>query len=280
MLINYYLPRCQVRRNFQQFLPSIATALSFLAGAVQAASPVVLVEFNGQYRGYFEPPRLSSVLLGINADKPLYWPSARLYKLDVEHLVATEKLRAQVLEQLRLLTIHWQAEPRVAADLMQLRSQIATWRLGQHIDLLLDVDKARTQPDFDPRLDEGQYLIQARSRPGFITLTGLGGDHFVEHQTGRFAYMYLAQAHGIDHSGIDEIYWLNVGQPSTTAAAAQPMNAARPPLKLPIASWNRNQQQLPPGALLFVPIPAKWLPEAWQDLNQQLLQLIQSRVSK
>lgn len=236
-----------------------------LTASLQAQSPAVLVEFNGQQQGYFQQPRLAEVLLTASNDNSLYWPAARLYKLDPTQLVAAEQLRGAVLEQLRLLSIHWQAEPLLAANLMQLRSQLANWRLAQPLPLTLDPDLSRTRAEFNPRIDAGMYLLQAKRRPGFITLTGLGGDEFVEHKAGTLAYQYLAQAHGIDHSGIDEIYWLQVGTDA---------------IQLPVASWNRNLQQLPPGSLLFVPVPAKWLPEPWQDLNQQLLQLLQFRVYK
>lgn len=244
---------------------ALAGLCLLLTTSLQAQSPVVLVEFNGQQQGYFQQPRLAEVLLTASSDTSLYWPAARLYKLDPTQLVAAEQLRGAVLEQLRLLSIHWQAEPLLAANLMQLRSQLANWRLAQPLPLTLDPDLSRTRAEFNPRIDAGMYLLQAKRRPGFITLTGLGGDEFVEHKAGTLAYQYLAQAHGIDHSGIDEIYWLQVGTDA---------------IQLPVASWNRNLQQLPPGSLLFVPVPAKWLPEPWQDLNQQLLQLLQFRVYK
>lgn len=236
-----------------------------LSTSLQAQSPAVLVEFNGQQQGYFQQPRLAEVLLTASSDISVYWPAARLYKLDPNQIVAAEQLRAAVLEQLRLLSIHWRTEPLVAANFMQLHSQLANWRLAQPLPLTLDPDLSRTRAEFNPKLDAGMYLLQAKRRPGFITLTGLGGDAFVEHKAGTLAYMYLTQAHSIDHSGIDEVYWLQAG----TAA-----------IQLPVASWNRNLQQLPPGSLLFVPVPAKWLPEPWQDLNQKLLQLLQSRVYK
>ncbi len=269
-----------MRLNFQQLQGCIAGVVLCLSATVQASSPAVLVEFNGQYSGFFERPRLSQVLLGVQTDKPIYWPAARLYQLDTNYIVAAEQLRADVLEQLRLLTIHWQAEPRVAAHFMQLRTEIANWRLAKPLHLPLDADQARARPDFDPRLDEGQYLLQAKTRPGFVTLTGLGGDQFVEHHADSYAYMYLAKAHGIEQSGVEVIYWLNAVRLSSQIKAGQPFDLAQSPIQLPVASWNRNQQQLPPGALLFVPIPAKWLPDTWQGLNQQLLQLIQSRVQK
>lgn len=237
----------------------------FLTASLQAQSPAVLVELNGQQQGYFQQPRLAEVLLAASSDSRVYWPTAQLYKLDPKQLVAAEQLRGAVMEQLRLLSIHWQAEPQVAANLMQLRSQLANWRLAQPLFLALDPDLSRTRAEFNPRLDAGMYLLQPKRRPGFITLTGLGGDQFVEHKAGTLAYQYLTQAYGIDHRGVDDIYWLRAGPT---------------PVKLPVASWNRNLQQLPPGSLLFVPVPAKWLPEPWQDLNQQLLQLLQSRVYK
>jgi hypothetical protein len=254
-----------VRPELSLLRRGLAGLCLFLTASLQAQSPAVLVEFNGQQQGYFQQPRLAEVLLTASSDSRVYWPTAQLYKLDPSQLVAAEQLRGAVMEQLRLLSIHWQAEPLVAANLMQLRSQLVNWRLAQPLFIALDPDLSRIRAEFNPKLDAGMYLLQTKRRPGFITLTGLGGDQFVEHKAGTLAYQYLAQAHGIDHSGVDDMYWLHIGPT---------------PVKLPVASWNRNLQQLPPGSLLFVPVPAKWLPEPWQDLNQQLLQLLQSRVYK
>ena len=47
--------------------------------------PFALVEWQGQYRGYFEAPRLAQVLEQANQPQ-VYWPAARLFRTDAESL--------------------------------------------------------------------------------------------------------------------------------------------------------------------------------------------------
>jgi hypothetical protein len=49
---------------------------------------------------------------------------------------------------------------------------------------------------------------------------------------------------------------------------------------IPVASWNRNEQALAPGSLIFLPLPNWVLADIAPELNQQLLKVLLHRVKK
>jgi hypothetical protein len=220
----------------------LLTGCSWLFSAlVSAQQPAVLVEVNGEFQGFFEPPRLATVLAPLAADASKYWPSARLYRLDPAEIAKAEQLRLDIAEQLRLLAIYWKDEDQVAAALMELRGQMNRWRLAAPIDLAL------------------------KTRPNYLSFVSLGGDQFIKHQADLPVYRYLAQLTQNRWTDADYVYWLVKGQP---------------PIAVPVASWNRNQQAVSPGSLVFVPLPSWVLTDKTPNLNQQLLELLQYRVTK
>jgi hypothetical protein len=240
------------------------SSLLFSMG-VTAQQPTVLVEVDGEFQGYFEQPRLATVLAPLAMDANKYWPGARLYRLQPEEIAKAEQLRVDIAEQLRVLAIYWKDEAQVAAALMELRAQLNRWRLAKPVNVLLDPDAVRINPALNPKLDMGNYLLQVKARPNFLTFVSLGGDQFIKHQADLPVYSYLAQLTQNRWTDSDTVYWIVNGQP---------------PVVVPVASWNRNQQAVTPGSLVFVPIPSWVLTEATQKLNQQLLQLLQFRVTK
>jgi hypothetical protein len=236
-----------------------------VAAKLHAQQPAVLVEVNGQYQGYFERPRLQTVLAPLATDASRYWPSARLYRLEPHKQVVAERLRTKISEQLRQLTIHWKDRKDIAAALMELNSQLQRWRLAEPVFIPLDPDAVRVNPALDPKLDTGSYLLQVKSRPNHLTFVGLGGDQYIQHQSNLALYRYIPQLTQHRWTDTEKVYWLT-NSPS--------------PVSIPVASWNRNEQPLPPGSYLFVPLPAWILIEPAQNLNQQLLELLQYRITK
>jgi hypothetical protein len=224
--------------------------------------PVVLVEVNQQTQGYFTPPRLALVLQQAAADRNLYWPGARLYQLDkVPADIAQQQ--QQVLEQLRLLAIHWHQEPHVAQSLMQMRSQIKHWRFGQPIAVELDPDLVNLRIELNPRLDPGHYLIQVKKRRGFVLLFSLFGEQFVAHQQQKMLFEYVAPVLG---SGLAD------------ASEALILRHAQQPVAVPVADWNREHRPLMPGDMVYIGLSDDWLTPDTSDLNQSIVTLLQHRI--
>lgn len=224
--------------------------------------PVVLIEINQKTQGYFSPPRLGLVLQQADIDRNLYWPGARLYRLDnVPADIAQQQQK--VLEQLRLLAIHWHLKPHVAQSLMQMRSQIKNWRFGNAIAADLDPDLVNQRIELNPRLDPGHYLIQVKKRRGFVTLFSLFGEQFVAHQQQKMLYEYVAPVLG---SGLSD------------TSEALLLQHAKPPIVVPVADWNREHRPLLPGDIVFIPLSEDWLTPDTSDLNQSIVSLLQHRI--
>jgi len=224
--------------------------------------PVVLVEVNRQTQGYFTSPRLGLVLQQAAIDRNLYWAGARLYRLDTVPADITLQ-QQQVLEQLRLLAIHWHQEPHVAQSLMQMRAQIKKWRFGQPIAVELDPDLVNQRIELNPRLDPGHYLIQVKKRRGFVTLFSLFGEQFVVHEQQKMLFEYVASVLG---SGLSD------------TSEALLLQHAKPAISVPVADWNREHRPLSPGAVVFIGLSEDWLTPDTSDLNQSILTLLQHRI--
>lgn len=247
----------------------VAMLVVLFCGAVQAQAigsgtnkPVVLVEVNRQTQGYFTSPRLGLVLQQAATDPQLYWPGARLYRLD-QLPADIIKLQQQVLEQLRLLAIHWHQESHVAQSLMQMRSQIKNWRFGQPIAVELDPDLVNLRIELNPRLDPGHYLIQVKKRRGFVLVFSLFGEQFVVHRQQQVLFEYVAAILGSGLSDASEALLLRHAQPAVT---------------VPVADWNREHRPLAPGDMVFIGLSEDWLTPDTSNLNQSIVTLLQYRI--
>jgi|GEM_PF-3537512 len=232
-------------------------------------TPRVFVQLRGKLHGYVTAPRLS--LLVFQAGQDWYWPSAQLYKINTEKTQQLEASKQEVMEQLRLLTLHWHLEPQIAQQFMALRRVIAQMRIGEPIPLVLDPDALAIRPELDKALDIGHYVLEVHKKMDYVTFVGLGGEQKINQQADLPAYAYLDQLPISGWRESDEVWLVQ------SRAALQ---RSRPPLRqaIPVASWNKTPTPLPIGALLFVPISDKYLPEPWQDLNQRLLNLMEHRI--
>lgn len=240
-----------------------------VSAAAVPAGPAVLVEYNGQFQGFFEAPRLSQVLAPYAADTSKHWPTAVLYRLDPDYLQNIEQLRSNVQAQLRQLTIAWKDDVPLAAALMELHNQIATWRLAKPIPLPLDADAVQINPLLDAKLDAGSYSLRLKGRPAVVSFIGIGGEQFVVHKPRYAVYQYLQQTQQRLWHNVDTVYWVRPWQQHQADV-----------MPVPVASWNRNQQALPVGSTIFVPLPNHVIAEQAPQLNLQLQTLLYHRVGK
>lgn len=254
------------------FQPVVMNQLTMLQSTVVPTgdlTPKFFVHMQGQLRGYVEAPRLS--LLLYQAGNGWYWPTAQLYRVNTDKTQQLEASKKNVLEQLRLLTLHWHLQPDVAQQFMALRNVIQHWRIGEPLALVLDPDALVLRPELDKALDVGHYVLEVHKKIDYVTFVGLGGEQKINQQGELPAYAYLEKLPMSGWRDSDEI-WLVQSRAS--------LQRPQPPLRqaIPVASWNKTAVTLSVGALLYVPVPQKYLPEPWQDLNEQLLDLIEHRI--
>lgn len=223
----------------------------------------VLVQYQQQWRGYFTPPRLSEVLEKQVKSQDIYWPSTQLFQIDEMHTSNIEKIRGNVLEQLRLLIIASADEPIVAMQLQEMRMQIARWQLAKPVQLKISPQLALLNQMNNPRLDAGKYLLVAGKRVGTVAVFGFGGERFFQHEQLKPAYQYVVDANSSEQVLPDSVLLFQV---------------AKPVKQIPVASWNRTETAISTGSIIFVPLPAALVANVFPKLNQEIEQLLTHRV--
>lgn len=248
-----------------RFSLCILTLAIFAVNNVQAASPVVLVEHQGKYQGYFERPRLGLVVSQFNSASSLYWPAAKLFKVDVDTKLQLEQQRTALLKRLAALKQQFQqdSESGLVASVEKLEKDISTWELAGHMVLLLDPDRVRVKKSLNPLLSEGQYKLILSERPKKILLEGL-----VEQQS-----TPLLNDVSVD-SYLESISILDGGSSSFlyVVPALGDFYIAQTGL------WNKTHQEILPGAVLFIPFEQRHLPDAFGDINKQIVELLLHKV--
>lgn len=232
---------------------------------VKAATPVVLVEHQGKYQGYFEKPRLGLVVTQLNTSASLYWPAARLFKVDLDTKLKLEQQRKQLLSRLAELKLEFQQDKELqfAASVEKLQKDISAWELAGAVYLSLDPDAVRSKKSLNPLLSEGQYKLQVTGRPTTVQLEGLVAEQSIA----------IADAVSVEHY-LDSVNVLAGGSSSYLYI----IPASGKFLIAKTGIWNKTYQEVSPGSLLFVPFEQRILPEAYSDINEQIVELLLHKV--
>jgi hypothetical protein len=245
----------------------VAFVLSFLfISSLYAAEPIVLIQHDGQYQGYFSKPRLSDVVSPVNKSSELYWPAASLYSLDTNELVKLEARKQVLLKELSKLKSYYIAEEEheLASSIAKLESDVNSLRLAKKILLPLDPDRVRAKKSLNPLIDPGHYLLSVTIRPEQILLFGLVEQRDTSLLTARSLNAYL-----------DKLTLL-VGASSSFTYLILPSAA---PLIAKTGLWNSSYQAVPPGASLFIPIEKRNLPKQFENINEQIVELLVNKVA-
>lgn len=242
----------------------LSSALLF-SGLCYGAGPAVLVKHNDKYQGFMQLPRLADVVVGVNNSADLYWPAARFYKTSPDDVIAVEQQRQQVLQQLKQLQ-QWylqdhQDELATSTELVLL--DIQSWQLAKQLLLPLDPDRVRVKAQLNPKLIAGQYLLVVGPRPEAVQLIGFTKTKKLPVLNAASAADYLGKIDPLEGASSSFLYITPAG--SATLLAETGM-------------WNNKPQDVPPGALLFVPIEQRLLPSEFENLNKQIIELAQHKV--
>ncbi|MDR7119330.1 capsule biosynthesis GfcC D2 domain-containing protein [Rheinheimera soli] len=247
----------------------IAMATWFIAALIpvtgNTATPVVLVQHNEQFYGYMTLPRLSEVVVTVNKVPALYWPAGRLYKTNPDVVAYLESQRQDLLQSLNNLQQYYLQDQQLelANSVEHVKNQIKTWILAQQQMLPLDPDRVRAKQALNPRLLAGQYLLQVDSRPGSLSVVGFTETTQLELMNATDASDYIKLMIPMVGASTSFLYIL----PATSS-----------PILAQTGLWNQKRQDVPAGAVLFVPFEQRLLPAEFDELNQQVVELLQHRV--
>lgn len=189
--------------------------------------------------------------------QPVYWLGAAL--IDMQNTAALEKKRQSVLTQLRQMGAN-SDDSQYISKLAQLAQFIRNIHLGQRVFQPLDRDHVRITAKHNPLLD-GRFMLVLPPRPHSITVVGavskMGDMTWLPQASSQD---YLEKAYPLENA--DNSYvWI-----------IQPDGHA---LKHPIAYWNAKQQDIAPGATIFVSYAATF--ENYDTLNDNIIELLRNR---
>ena len=188
---------------------------------------------------------------------PIYWLGAAL--LDIQNTAALETKRQQVLSQLAKMG-HVKDDSAYIAKLAKLAQLISSLQLGQRVMQPLDIDLIRINDSYNSLID-GRFLLVLPPRPSTVTVLGAVA------QTGDLAWQgqktskdYLKQAVILDNA---ETSFVWIIQPDGKA------------IKQPIAYWNHQEQDIAPGASLYVEFSSLF--DDYSQLNENIVELLRNR---
>jgi hypothetical protein len=233
---------------------------------LNAAAPIVLVEHQGKYQGYFEKPRLGLVVTQVSNAAPFYyWPAAKLFKVDVETKQKLEQQRVFVLEQLTALkqTFQQDNEFELATSAEKLERDITSWELAGRMMLPLDPDRVRAKKSLNPLLTAGQYKLVVASRPTEIQIEGLAAEEKMPLLNAASVDTYLTSLSVLEGGSTSFVYVI---------PALDQFFVAKTGL------WNKSYQEISAGSVLFIPFEQRHLPTAFSDINEQVVELLLHKV--
>ncbi|MCS4308797.1 hypothetical protein M2404_003159 [Rheinheimera pacifica] len=244
-------------KNLNMLKQLVFSAL-LIAPTVYAA---VTVDINGNRRQFDANPRLHEVLAPVALQSNWYWPAAALYQLNSDQ---PEQLRQQLLQQIAQLKQQNAADSDFFTTMESLERQLASWRLAKRIAMPIDYDLARVRPEFNPRFDNGAYLLQLKQRPASVYLFGaLSSEMTVTHRGAAAAADYIISAQPTPLADVAELILL---QPNGKVQAAG------------AAYWNHAHIEAMPGAQVFIPLQSQLFSSQLDILNKRLLELASHRV--
>ncbi|MDX3773629.1 capsule biosynthesis GfcC family protein [Chromatiaceae bacterium AAb-1] len=220
----------------------------------------VRVVINSQSFSYTDNPRLAEVLAPV-AGPHWYWPAAALYQLDNNE---PEQLRQLILQQLTAFAEQQQDNHRQLAAVQRIKGELSGWQLAKRIRIPIDYDLARTKAEFNPRFEDGDYLLRLTMRPSSVYAFGLlEFSRKLTHLGAADVTAYLPELKLLAGADKSRIYII---QPDGQTSIAS------------IAYWNKQHREVMPGGQLFIPFATEWFATAADSLNQQIIELATHRV--
>lgn len=233
-------------------------------GKLQAA-PVVRVQFNDIFLDYAQQPRLSDLVGAMNTSADLYWPSASFYTLSAADIQKLQQDKTKLLQRLTALQ-HYCAQhgdDDLAATINKIIQEITPLQLAKKMVLPLDPDTVRIKSSLNPLIDAGQYLLAVGERPTTVKLYGAVENNDTSLLNASEAADYLGNVKLLAGASSSFLYVL-------------PANAEAFIAK--VGLWNREFKSVPAGATLFFPLELRHLPSEFEDINQQIADLLVHKV--
>lgn len=217
----------------------------------------VKVTINETVYYYQGNPRLTEVLAPEALSAPWYWSASALFRLNRSNI---EALRTEVLLDIQE-TIESQPDSQ---SLKVLEEQVLNWSLADRIFIPIDFDLARSHPKYNPKLEDGEYLLILKERPVDVSLIGmLDKPNIVKFDEGVTVEKYLTDIRALEDTEVSYVYIIQ-GNGDITKSG--------------VAYWNNTHDQVMPGGQVFIPISESQFSNKNKILNEKIALLAANRI--
>lgn len=229
------------------------------------AGPAVRIQFKDVFLDFVEQPRLSDVVANVNTNADLYWPSASFYSLSAVEVQSLQHQKTSLLQRLTALHTYYvqREDEALAGTVNKIIQEIEPLQLAKKIVLPLDPDVVRIKSALNPKIDSGEYLLTVTARPSSVALYGAVKPAKTSLLNASQAADYLDNLELLAGASSSFLYVL-------------PANAE--PFMAKVGLWNREFSSVPAGASVFIPLELRHLPSEFEDINQQIVDVLVHKV--
>jgi len=232
--------------------------LLFFILAPRVVDAEVTVVINSEKFVFLGNPRLTDVLTPVAQKRHWYWPSSALFRLDG---VNAEQQRREVLTS--LVIIEQESDVALANSVQHLKQQVQAWQLADRVEQTIDFDLARLDPNFNPRFEDGHYLLLLKERPTTIEVFGLTANPTTLSQQHKMCLARQLHKTYSELENKDLIYLIQADSTITTSG---------------IAYWNKNCGDVMPGSQIYLPFFESQFSDTNRKLNYAIARLAKNRV--
>ena len=236
----------------------LLSSLLLLAN-IQLCFAQVDISINDKNIIYDANPRLAEVLETVANDMPWYWPSAQLFKLKVTEVELQRQALIKLLEQN-------EGSDEQAIAHRTLMKQIKSWHLGDRISIKIDYDLARYSLNYNPRIENGKYLLTLSKRPTKLEVFGaVAAPISITYVENKCVKDLLNSITRLENADLNQVYII---------APTGKIDIA------PVAYWNHHCVIPMPGSAIYIPLQENQWFEHAKIINQKVSSLALNRITK
>ncbi|WP_133468998.1 capsule biosynthesis GfcC family protein [Paraglaciecola marina] len=225
---------------------------SFSAASVKITINDTVFDYEGN-------PKLSEVLEPIALERSWYWQSSALFRVGDSTI---DKERSFIIEELLALT----SSLDDVKVIRQLVASLESWNLARRLAIPIDFDLARVQPKFNPKFEDGEYLLLLKERVETVSIIGLVNESTVIEYKGNVAAMeYLSDIKATDLSDKSLIYIVQ-GNGEVKKSG--------------VAYWNNSYDHVMAGSQIYIPFTESQFSKKMDILNMKIAKLATNRIIK
>lgn len=227
----------------------------FLFAPVEAQ---VKVQIHDQIFQFEKNPRMLDVLANVASKNAIYWHGAKLFRVS-DHEV--ENKRISVIND---LAKQGKKNSKFKSEYQSLINQIKSWELADYIEVDIDFDRSRFEEKYNPRFDDGNYLLDIGKRPESLYIFGLVEQpKNIQYENNQCLSEILDKLDKTSYADKTFVYLLS---PSSEFK------------RINIAYWSKECVLPEPGSQIFVPLRENQIFLTNSRLNKEILELSINRL--